>query len=110
MQTFENSELELVVNGYEGRAIRKLEDGQLLIRVCCFQLDGQARALVWSLHRGLVDHWALDNTIVFVCKPFACTTSLVQANFDLSEKQSVRTATVFSTVAKIQYEQTADAW
>ena len=66
MQTFENSELELVVNGYEGRAIRKLEDGQLLIRVCCFQLDGQARALVWSLHRGLVDHWALDNTTNYI--------------------------------------------
>ncbi|KAF8587754.1 acetyl-CoA synthetase-like protein [Ramaria rubella] len=55
------TELDLRVDEYQrGRAIQQFSHGELLTRACLFELDGEARALVWSLHHALLDHWAME--------------------------------------------------
>ncbi|KAF8572685.1 CoA-dependent acyltransferase [Ramaria rubella] len=58
------AELDLRVDEYQrGHAIQQFPPGELLTRACVFELNGRARALVWSLHHALLDHWAMDIVI-----------------------------------------------
>jgi Condensation domain len=58
------AELDLRVNEYQhGHAIQPFKNGELLTRVCIFELDGYARVLVWSLHHALTDHWAIHSYV-----------------------------------------------
>ncbi|KAF8587753.1 amino acid adenylation [Ramaria rubella] len=60
----DEAELDLQLDEYEqGRAIQRFENGELLTRARVFEIDGCGRALVWSLHHALLDHWAMDIAI-----------------------------------------------
>lgn len=55
-------ELEIAIENYTfGRGYQKFEYGELLTRACIFELHGVPRALVWSLHHALADHWSQNN-------------------------------------------------
>jgi hypothetical protein len=57
----DETELDRRVNEYShDRAIQRFKNGELLTRACIFELDGYARALVWSFHHALTDHWSLN--------------------------------------------------
>ena len=69
----DEADLELRVSEYQcGRAIQPFKDGELLTRVCIFELDGHPRVLVWSLHHALTDHWVIDNYISDIEDIYAC--------------------------------------
>ena len=60
----DEDELDLRVSEYQqGHAIQPFKNGELLTRVCIFELDGYARVLVWSLHHALTDHWAIHSYV-----------------------------------------------
>ncbi|KAF8580409.1 hypothetical protein K439DRAFT_1662792 [Ramaria rubella] len=55
-------ELDIVIAKYqEGRGALKFERAELLTRACIFELNGIPRALAWSSHHALADHWTLNN-------------------------------------------------
>lgn len=55
------AELEAAIDEYQfGRGSQKFGQGELLTRACMFELDNTPRAVVWSLHHGLGDHWSLN--------------------------------------------------
>jgi hypothetical protein len=58
----DEAELDIAIAKYqEGPGSQKFEDGCLLTRACIFELNGAPKALSWSLHHGLADHWTMNN-------------------------------------------------
>jgi Condensation domain len=69
----DEAELELRVGEYRrGGAIQPFKDGELLTRICIFELDGYPRVLVWSLHHALTDHWVIDSYLSDIEDTYAC--------------------------------------
>lgn len=54
-------QLDSAIDKYQhGQGSQTFESGELLTRACIFELNGSARALVWTLHHTLQDGWLKD--------------------------------------------------
>jgi hypothetical protein len=74
--------LEIAIEEYKcGRGSRSFADGDLLTRACVFELDGSARALVWTVHHALQDGWTQDGHLSDVEDVYACRPLPVRRSF-----------------------------